>query len=190
MGKLVNQIELAEIIGKSTVTIWEWQDQGFPIKKRGAGRDGHEYDTAEVLQWLVDQALAREGRSKTVIERQILELELKEKQRKDAVAENSLVPAEQVRPIWEQRVLAAAAFMMSRASRLAGELEAAPGIEAKRTKLRESDADFLTRLGVHGEAIQDGLDAFLQECPTDQVRRFFDRIGLAATTQLSTMKGS
>jgi phage terminase Nu1 subunit (DNA packaging protein) len=165
MGKIVNQTELAIILGKSDVTIWEWQKDGLPIAKQGVRGTEHEYDTAEVIAWIEKRAEVRGGRTEKPAEREarlrgdVLELELAEKR-------NVLVPTDQVRPVWESRVLAAAFYMQSRHSRLAALLEAANGIEAKRTLLKKEDADFLNKLGVEGERMQAEVDAMLERWPT------------------------
>ena len=175
MGKVVNQAELAEVLGKSAVTIWEWQEQGLPIKKQGAGREGYEFDTAEVIAWMVNRELVRAGKGEKASEREarlrgdVLELELAEKR-------DVLVPFTEVQPVWEGRVLAAAAYMRARASHLAGELEATAGLEAKRGLLRKSDSVFLTHLGVDGERMQAEVDALLEKLAAGEAEAFLRRV--------------
>jgi len=175
MGKIVNQAELAEMLGKDPSTIWEWQDQGLPIKKPGAGRTGHEYDTAEVVVWMVQRELQRAGKAEKPAEREarlrgdVLELELAEKR-------GILVPSTEVKPAWDSFAFAAAAYMRSRASHLAGELEAVQGLEAKRALLRKSDAVFLTHLGVDGERMQVEFDALLEKLAAGEAEAFLRRV--------------
>jgi phage terminase Nu1 subunit (DNA packaging protein) len=175
MGKRVNQTELAEILGKSDVTIWEWQKDGLPIAKQGARGAEHEYDTAEVIAWLEQRAAARAGKGESGREREarlrgdLMEIELAQKR-------NALVPADEVRPLWESRVLAAAFYMTGRHSRLAGILEATPGIEAKRLVLKKEDADFLTKLGVEGERMQVEVDAMLERLAEGEAQAFLRRL--------------
>lgn len=175
MGKVVNQVELAAILGKDPSTVWEWQDQGLPIKRQGAGRAGHEYDTADVIAWLEQRAAARAGKPESGREREarlrgdLMEIELAQKR-------GALVPADEVRPAWEGRVLAAAFYMTSRHSRLAGMLEATPGIEAKRELLKKEDADFLTKLGVEGERMQAEVDAMLERMAEGEAQAFLRRL--------------
>src|ERR1700694_2099962 len=117
-GKRVNQAELAEILGKSDVTIWEWQKEGLPIAKQGVRGTENEYDTADVIAWLEQRARVAAGKAEKASEREarlrgdLLEFEIAEKNK-------VLVPSTEVRPVWEGRVLAAAAYMRSRASQLA-----------------------------------------------------------------------
>jgi len=175
MGKIVNQVELAEILGKDPSTIWEWQEQGLPIKKQGVGRAGSEYDTAEVYAWLVKRELERAGRGEKPSEREarlrgdMLELEI-------AKERGSLVPADQVAPIWDGRVLAAGFALAARASRLAGLLEAASGIEAKRAILKQEDAEFLTHLGSNGPAIQASVDEVLERLVAEDAAALLRRL--------------
>jgi phage terminase Nu1 subunit (DNA packaging protein) len=139
------------------VTIWEWQDQGLPIKKQGAGT-GHEYDTAEVIAWIESASSRAPARRKNRRKRSPLARRhagARARREAQRLARAGAPGA----PLWESRVLAAAFYMQSRHSRLAGMLEASPGIEAKRALLKKEDADFLTKLGVEGERMQAEVDA-------------------------------
>jgi hypothetical protein len=175
MGKIVNQAELALLLGKSDVTIWEWQKEGLPIARQGVRGTEHQYDSAEVIDWLVKRELARAGKGEKASEREarlrgdVLELELQ-------VKRNVLVPFTEVQPTWEGRVLAAAAYMRSRASQLAGDLEAATGIEQKRALLKKADAVFLTHLGVNGARMQDEVEALLEKLAAGDAEAFLQRI--------------
>lgn len=175
MGKIVNQAELAEILGKSDVTIWEWQKEGLPIAKQGVRGTEHEYDTAAVIAWLEQRAAARAGKTEKPAEREarlrgdVLEIELAQKR-------GVMVPVTEVEPVWQGRVLAAAGYARSRASHLAGELEASPGLEAKRALLRKSDSVFLTHLGVDGERMQAEVDALLEKVAGGDAEAFLRRI--------------
>jgi terminase small subunit / prophage DNA-packing protein len=175
MGKIVNQTELSEIFGVSDVTIWEWQQQGLPVLERGGRGKSNRYDTSEVHGWIVQRELARAGKGESQRDREarlrgdMIELELAEKR-------GTLVPADQVGPVWESRVLAAAFYMTSRHSRLAGMLEATPGIEAKRELLKREDADFLTKLGVEGARMQSEVQAVLEKLAAGEAEAFLRRL--------------
>jgi phage terminase Nu1 subunit (DNA packaging protein) len=179
MSRQVNQRELAEICDVTDVTIWEWQREGLPIASQGARGEANVYDTGAVIKFLIDRALARAGSTKEKLQLELLELDVKKKRAEEALREATLVPADQVAPIWESRVLAAAAYMTGRGGRLAAILETLPGIEAKRAELLRSDRQFLTHLGVNGEAMQVELEAFLARLPTVDVQQLFNAIGLA-----------
>lgn len=175
MGKIVNQSELSEILGVSDVTVWEWQKIGLPVEKIGSRGAANSYDTANVIAWRIQHELQRAGKGETQRDREarlrgdLLEIEL-------AKERGILVPATEVKPTWESRVLVAAAFMMSRASRLAAVLEASPGIEAKRAALKKEDAEFLTRLGVDGERMQQAVEDLLMKESATEVTNLMRRI--------------
>jgi hypothetical protein len=182
MGKNVNQRELAEFCDVSDVTIWEWQREGLPIASQGARGEANVYDCAAVIEFLIQRALARAGTAKARIELELLEIDLRKKKSEESLREGRLVPADRVRPIWESRVLAAAAFMIGRASRLAGVIEATPGFEAKRAELRRSDHEFLSLLGVHGEQLQSALEAFLATATPESVKALFGAMDAVVST--------
>lgn len=176
MGKKVNQTELAEIHGVSDVTIWEWQkDDAFPILQRGERGEANYYDTAAVFEWRVRRALVTAGKAESQRDREarlrgdMLEIEL-EKER------GVIVSAADVEPVWSQRVMAAAAYMMSRQSRLAGIMEATPGIEAKREILKKEDASFLTKLGINATAMQQDLQDLLNKVSKEEADAFLRRL--------------
>lgn len=56
MGKVVNRQELADIFGYSLPTISAWVENGMPVKSHGGRGKQFEFDTEDVLKWL----LARE----------------------------------------------------------------------------------------------------------------------------------
>ena len=177
MARLVNKRELAELLGISERALTDWQSDGMPIARRGERGEENAYDLSAIMDWRVDKALARHGDTEAELRRRMLKLDLEEKEAAAALRRGELVPASEVRPLWDSRVLAAATYMIGRASRLAGEIEAAGGLEAKRAVLRKADAEFLTRLGVHGERMQDLLERFLERCPREEVQMLLSAIG-------------
>lgn len=176
MGMTVNQTQLAELLGVSDVTIWEWQklEPPLPMLKQGARGEPNQYDLREVIGWYVAREVKKLAPKAAREEREAIELELR--QLDLAERKNTLVPAAEVRPLWENRVLTAAAFMAGRHSRLAAMLEAAPGIEAKRELLKKEDANFLTKLGVDGERMQAELEALLARLAAEDASEFLRRI--------------
>jgi phage terminase Nu1 subunit (DNA packaging protein) len=167
----VNKRQLADVMCVSERTLTEWQDEGLPIARKGVRGEENEYDTGIVIAWHVQRSLTRAGKAESQRDREarlrgdMLEIEL-------AKERHSLVPANEVKPVWESRVLAAAAFMMSRQSRLAGILEATPGIEAKRELLKKEDAAFLEKLGTDGERMQAVVQSMLAKLTADDVNAF------------------
>lgn len=174
-GKTVNKVELSELLGVSERTLTDWQnDEALPFTPgvRGAS---NQYDTAAVFQWYGQREVRKAGKGESQRDREarlrgdLLEMEL-------ATQRGSIVPADQVKPVWENRVMVAAAYQASRHSRLAGILEAAPGLEAKREILKREDAEFLTRLGVYGDRMQADFEELLQKVSTDEAQSFLKRM--------------
>lgn len=54
---LVNKRTLSEIIGKSERTITTWQKNGLPIAFDGVKGQQNRYETADVIEWLIDRAV-------------------------------------------------------------------------------------------------------------------------------------
>jgi len=93
-----------------------------------------------------------------------------------ATNNRELIPAGEIEPTWKHRVMSAAAFLAGQHSRLAGILEATPGVEAKRTVLRTEFGAFLTRLGVDGERMQDEIERLLGQIADTEAADFLKRL--------------
>ncbi len=173
MGKTVNQTELAEIFGKSDVTIWEWQKDGLPMIAQGGSGLANQYDTEACIAWYLAREVAKVSKETskdrlTRVQADLAELELAERK-------NVLVPVDQVEPVWQQRVFTAAAFLFGQPSRLAGMLEGTPGIEAKRALLKKEFTEFLDRLGVDGERMQEDVQKFMERMSADDAAALLSR---------------
>lgn len=136
MGRKVNQTELAEIVGVSDVTLWQWQKEGMPIAVRNLRGLSNQYDTGEVIQWIADRATkkasggeSQEQRLKRV-QADKIEMELGQMKRE-------LLPASEVAPRWASIVLAARKKLISLPGQLAELLEMAEGPAAKRDLLTQ-----------------------------------------------------
>ena len=56
MGRIVNMTELAEILGYSVKTLAKWQKHdAMPALSIGKVRTGNQYDTAQVIEWLIQR---------------------------------------------------------------------------------------------------------------------------------------
>ncbi len=176
MGRQVNQTELSEILGVSDVTIWEWQKQDPPLPMARRGERGQQnlYDTADVIAWMVARAEARARTDKP--QDRLARAQAERVELENEKTRGELVPASEVEPVWRERVLTAAAYMVGRASRLAAILEATPSIEQKRQVLKEEDAAFLTKLGVDGARMQAEIDALLEQLSTGEAEAFLRRL--------------
>lgn len=176
MAMTVNQTQLAEVVGVSDVTIWEWQklEKPLPMLKQGPRGEANQYDLAAAFKWCLEREVLKRAPKSAREERDAIDLELR--QLDLAERKRTLVPTAEVKPLWDNRVLTAAAFMAGRHSRLAAMLEASPGIEAKRELLKKEDANFLTKLGADGERMQAELDALLARLAAEDASEFLRRI--------------
>lgn len=55
---IVNKAVLSDIIGKSERTLSTWQKNGMPIKFDGTRGEQNQYETADVINWIVDREIA------------------------------------------------------------------------------------------------------------------------------------
>jgi phage terminase Nu1 subunit (DNA packaging protein) len=51
-GRFATQIELAEIVGKSVVTVRSWEKEGMPVYSKGERGKASTYNTADCVDWL------------------------------------------------------------------------------------------------------------------------------------------
>lgn len=104
---VVNKKQLADILGVSERTLTEWQDWGMPIMSVGGRGMENQYDTAIVIEWRIQRALAgakreTEKERKDRLEADLLELRIEEKTA-------GLVPADVIEAMWTSAILAARA---------------------------------------------------------------------------------
>lgn len=59
MGQLVNKQELAKIVGRSEPTLTTWQKRGMPIKLEARRGASNQYDTADVIAWMIRQEIEK-----------------------------------------------------------------------------------------------------------------------------------
>ena len=58
-GKIVNRRELSEILGKTPKTLTDWQKEGLPVKVIRTSGKGNDYETGEVIKWLIERELSK-----------------------------------------------------------------------------------------------------------------------------------
>ena len=58
MVKLVNKVELAELLDKSERTLTTWQKNGLPIEVEGRRGAGNKYNVAKVIDWLIQRKIS------------------------------------------------------------------------------------------------------------------------------------
>lgn len=56
---LVNKSQLAEIVGKTQQTLTTWQKNGLPIFAEGRNGQSHQYETADVIQWMINREIGK-----------------------------------------------------------------------------------------------------------------------------------
>lgn len=86
-GRIVNQADLASILGVSPVTVRAWERKGCPVIERGARGRQASYNTAAVVQWREEQAaLAASGDTSA--------MDMEEARRRKLAAEAALAEME------------------------------------------------------------------------------------------------
>ncbi len=150
---LVNQRELSDITGVSTVTLTEWQKAGMPMVERDQNGLANEYETAHVIRWMVQRELlkvqAESQRDRlTRLQADDMELTLASKR-------GTLIAVDQIEPAWLGMVASARSFLRAEPDRLAQMLEVTEGADAKRDLLQEAFDDFLLKLSTYDPGDED-----------------------------------
>lgn len=141
---IVNKNQLSDVVGKSERTLTQWQDDGMPIVSVGGRGMDNQYDTARVIEWIVQRALA----GKTVMPPKELKDFYEARLREMDVAERAglLVSAEDIAPLWEGAVLAARTDLLGMGPRLKAVLDARYGIDVSMEIIESEIHHALTKL--------------------------------------------
>ena len=151
MGKLVNKRDLSEIIGVSERTFTEWQKEpGFPFEINGGRGVGNSYDTAKVIQWMIERDIARRSAEKPRDRLDRLKADMVEVDLAERLGQ--LAPAALFERAWSDHIIAAKTELLSLPLRLVGEIHALHNItvdtdlilvqiEASLAKLESFDVD-------------------------------------------------
>ncbi|MBP0440676.1 terminase small subunit [Tianweitania sediminis] len=127
-GRLVSQVELAQLCGVKTTTIRVWERKGCPIHSKGSAGKASAYNTADVMRWREEQAaLAATGdtnamdmeearRRKTAAEAALAEMEL-------AIKRGEYVLVDEVGAVVESEYATIRANFSSMPGDIAGDLE-------------------------------------------------------------------
>ena len=120
---IVNKRELAEIVGKSQQTLTTWQKNGMPISADGANGTANLYDTAEVIQWMIQREIERRITDHGGSEAEFYDYEMERARLThhqaniaaldEQVKEGRLIPAEVVQGAWDDFVAAFRAKTLS-----------------------------------------------------------------------------
>lgn len=116
MGRIVNQRELADIMGITQKSLSLWQRDGLPVKLETENGLSNQYDTAEVIAWYVARELAKtSGESPkdrlARLQGDNVELEL-------ATKRGLLIEASEIEPAWSGMIVAARQTLLSMSARL------------------------------------------------------------------------
>ena len=128
MGKLVNKTELSEIIGKTQKTLTTWQSQGMPFKLAGKRGTSNEYDTADVIDWIVkrelDKYLGSDGESYDLEKERsrLTHHQANKTALEEDVLKGELIPSDVVKNEWSKMVSSMRAKMLSLPTKAAHKL--------------------------------------------------------------------
>jgi hypothetical protein len=144
---IVNKGQLAEIIGKAENTLTTWQYEGLPIRSKGGRGSTNQYDTAEVIEWMIQRALAGE-RSESGRERRD-RLEADRLELMIAKETGQLVAASEIEPLWANAILAARNEFLLGTEKLKTIMDSHYGIDCDIDLLNGHIREILARLAEH-----------------------------------------
>lgn len=124
---MVNKNQLAEIVGVSERTLTDYQQDGMPIASIGGRGMENQYDTAKVIEWLVQRAVAGKSKMTPRDERDFFEAKLSEL--KLVLEAGKVAVSEDVESGWLAGVLAARADLLGLGARLKASIDARYGID-------------------------------------------------------------
>lgn len=128
---LFNQVQLAEILRTSTVTIKAWERKGMPVQKAGAHGQEAEYALPDVIAWLIQHRLEQAMQPakgdtlndallrKTMAEAALKELELGQRR-------NDLLQREEVERTWDDLLVTFRTRVLNLSRLLAQEMDEGP----------------------------------------------------------------
>jgi hypothetical protein len=150
---IVNKRQLAEVFEVSDQAITEWDRNGMPVLARGERGLENQYNTAAVIEWRLQRALA--GRQSKTLDDQIKSEELKQLQFKNAQAAGAVIAVENVGPVWEAAILAARTNLLTLGPRLKAEIQARHGVEIDAEVVNEFIRAALVRLSEQPPVYED-----------------------------------
>jgi hypothetical protein len=141
--RIIGQERIADLFGVAPKTIVEWQEQGFPVARRGARRIPNEYESVDCMAWLVERELAK-IRNESPVDR-LNRLKADGQEMLNAKLRSSLVPIEQLEPKLDAMVSTARDWLQSLDRGLVSRLAGKPVRESQQV-LDDAHREFLTRL--------------------------------------------
>jgi terminase small subunit / prophage DNA-packing protein len=160
-GRLVSQDELAEICGVSRQAVLDWQAAGLPHRPRSAIGEANQYDTAEVITWLVRHEIAKASGGETAKDRLArvqadrIEIDIAERR-------SQLIDAKEAEDKLCAAVIATRVQLLQLPERLAGAMDHTASFEARRDILRDEIIAALVNLTHYDPRRQDDSDGVVE----------------------------
>lgn len=141
---IVNKRQLAEILGVSERTITDWQGHGLPIEAIGGRGLDNQYDTAKVIEWRIQRALA--GQKNETGKERLERLQAEDLEMKIDERAGRLVAVADIETMWTSGIVAARAELMTLADRLKDKLDSTYRINADPTIIESEVLQALSKL--------------------------------------------
>lgn len=150
---IVNKTQLADIVGRTPQTLTTWQKNGMPIHADGRNGQSNQYDTAEVIQWMIRQQIEKltisgdgqvfdyEAERARLTHHQANKTALEERQ-----LHGELIHAEKVQWVWGKLIAAFRAKCLSIPTKTAPRVQSTDDLATIEQELRISVNDALTEL--------------------------------------------
>lgn len=157
MPRIVNKSELAEILGVTERTLTTWQKQGLPIEIDGVRGQQNQYDTAVVIEWLIQRELekrlgggeAGEFYNYEAERARLTHHQANIAQMEEAVKRGQLIPADTVRHTWSQMIAKARAKLLAMPAKLALRLSAISDVTQVQAELQTAQYEALAELAAY-----------------------------------------
>lgn len=154
---LCNKRELAAVLGVSERTLTEWQEQGLPIEVIGGRGLDNQYDTAKVIEWRIQRALA--GQSRESGKERLERLQAEELEMRIAERAGRLVPAADVERRWTEAITAARTDLLTLGDRLKARLDGTYRVNVDPTIIDTEVLSCLNKLALRGPELAGAEDA-------------------------------
>lgn len=140
--RIVGQEQIASVFGVAPKTIVEWQEQGFPIGRRGSPGVPSEYDSEQCITWLVDREVRKVQAERP--QDRLARVQADKIEMENAERRGQLVRADQLEPRLKAAYVAAREGWLEVVPRLVRDL---PADLAQREQILQSEFEaFLHRL--------------------------------------------
>jgi len=161
---IVNKKQLSEIIGRSERTLTEWQEKGMPIQLKSPRGQSNQYDTAKVIEWQIQKALAGDKQEtskerKERLEGDRLELIL-------AKESGEFIAREDIMPVWEGAVVAARSQFLLGVKKLKRDLDKKYAIDVDIKLLIDQVDSTLTKLAEYAPDSSSDVEVGMVEMGT------------------------